>query len=180
MKKWRSSDEKVEDLQMKNQKIFRWKSRSRRSWDENGSKNRSRLLDLKRLLVLGRENVDGQSKSVSGESTFPVLVPGGAAAERHVDYEEEDGDGRTDSDAGVEGGVVGVNASLIVVGVVVVLGTVDGWVVDGEETGLLIAHDQVDILGREVAEDLNTLRVDFNFSKPNQVGERSLGNVNYL
>ena len=49
---------------------------------------------------------------VSSESTFPVLIPGRTAAQGNVDDNEEDGDGRADPDAGVEGGVVGVKASL--------------------------------------------------------------------
>ena len=49
---------------------------------------------------------------VSSESTFPVFIPGWAAPQCYVDDDEENGDGRADPDAGVEGGVVGEKTRL--------------------------------------------------------------------
>lgn len=49
---------------------------------------------------------------VSSESTFPVLIPGWATPQCDVDDDEENGDGRADPDAGVEGGVVGEKTRL--------------------------------------------------------------------
>ena len=56
----------------------------------------------------------------------PVLPPGRAAAEGEVEGDDEGGEEGAEGDAEVEVGVVGVEAGLVVVGVVVELGALDG------------------------------------------------------
>ena len=70
-------------------------------------------------------------------------IPGRAAAEREVDREDDGGEERAEGDAQVEVGVVGVEAALVVVGVVVELGALHRGEVGEVEAGVLVTHPVV-------------------------------------
>ncbi len=86
-------------------------------------------LDEDRLLIFGRRHEERQDESVAGVAVGPVLAPRRAAPQGHVQGDEKGGEQGAEEDAHVEAGVVGVRAFLVVVGVVVEVGAVDGAVV---------------------------------------------------
>ena len=77
----------------------------------------------------------------------PVLLPGRAAAQDQIQDDQDDGQGQAEEDADVKSGVVGVDQVLVVIGVVVVVGALDGALVkfvfvgDPVTGGLVVAHD---------------------------------------
>ena len=70
----------------------------------------------------------------------PVLLVGRAASHDNVEQDEDDGDQAADEDPDVEVGVVRMNPLLVVLGVVVVLGPLNGGVLGDEVTTRLITH----------------------------------------
>lgn len=93
------------------------------------------------LLILGRSDKDGQDEPVARVApAVPILLPLGEAAQIQVEKDEDQADQGTDSDAHVESGVVVKDALLVVLGIVVVLGALDGRLVGDEIARSLITH----------------------------------------
>merc|ERR1712012_960166 len=78
------------------------------------------ILDLQWFLILWRQNVNWQHKSIARMSGHPILSPRRTATTENVENNHQNGQRCTNSNSHVKVGIVGKKSGLVIIGMVIV------------------------------------------------------------